>query len=263
MIPDEERRLLAALDLLRASQERLAVISAASPHEKVVSTSAFDAWVAECGVGQQDLARFARLEEADELVWRAGWRVMAARIERDPNLMICRVLSVTQAENARQPKVDPVSGVAQRESLDLTLEAWFRHAKQAPFALVFVDVNALKSVNDDHGHLAGDACLRYVAAQLTQSVRDSDYVGRFGGDEFVVLLAGISTEQELRPLTDRLRAAVAGPITAEGQIPQAAASIGAALTSEGFPTARELLAAADRRMYAEKRTQPQDQLKKA
>lgn len=111
-------------------------------------------------------------------------------------------------------------------------------------AVLMLDVDRLKPVNDRHGHLAGDAVLRCVAQALTEHLRDSDLAGRFGGDEFVVLLAGVTPEDALR-VADRLRLRVAGHAAST-------VSIGVACAPSHGRSADELLAAADAACYAAK-----------
>src|SRR5579875_4193568 len=73
-----------------------------------------------------------------------------------------------------------------------------------PLALLLADIDHFKRVNDTHGHLAGDEVLRHLATELRQQVRDSDLVGRFGGEEFVILLPNASPEEACR-IAERLR----------------------------------------------------------
>jgi diguanylate cyclase (GGDEF)-like protein len=118
--------------------------------------------------------------------------------------------------------------------------------------VLFLDLDGFKSVNDEHGHLIGDAVLRAVATRLTATVRPSDTVARLGGDEFVILVEGATTEG-LTALAGRLRDAVGVPILIGDLDLNVGVSVGMALTEGGAMEPSGLLARADRRMYDDKR----------
>ncbi|HYM49245.1 MAG TPA: diguanylate cyclase [Candidatus Limnocylindrales bacterium] len=122
-------------------------------------------------------------------------------------------------------------------------------------ALLFVDVNQLKHVNDTYGHLAGDALLREVAIALTDSVRAEDVVARYGGDEFVVLLASTSSEAAA-VVANRVRDGIARHrFMAAGQlITVPGVSLGVATYPQQGRTVEDLLAAADASLYEQKRS---------
>jgi diguanylate cyclase (GGDEF)-like protein len=118
-------------------------------------------------------------------------------------------------------------------------------------AVMFLDVDGFKAINDANGHAAGDDALRRVAARLTASVRESDAVGRFGGDEFLVLLAEVAGEPEVAMVAGKMLAALAG---VEGGAPTGlSASIGIALFPDDADDAPALIALADACMYRSKR----------
>jgi diguanylate cyclase (GGDEF)-like protein len=107
-------------------------------------------------------------------------------------------------------------------------------------------------VNDEHGHLVGDAVLRTIADRLKAGVRPSDTVARLGGDEFVILVEGAS-EEGVQALAHRLRIAVALPMTVANLDLQVGVSVGVALSAGGVDEPTGLLARADRSMYDAKR----------
>jgi len=123
-------------------------------------------------------------------------------------------------------------------------------------ALLFIDLDGFKRVNDEQGHLAGDAVLREAAARLRRTVRAEDLVARHGGDEFVVLLRGLPPDQatELSEQTaDRVSSALVDPITTHGATFSISCSIGIALHPRDGASPDELIRSADERMYQRKR----------
>ncbi len=123
----------------------------------------------------------------------------------------------------------------------------------AMLAVMFVDLDGFKDVNDSHGHQAGDQVLRAVAQRLVTGVRDGDHVGRLGGDEFLVVAEPVSGVDEALRLAERLQTAVSEPITSDGRSFRVYASVGVALTdSHSDLTADELLRDADLAVYKAK-----------
>ena len=121
-----------------------------------------------------------------------------------------------------------------------------------PFACLLLDIDHFKQVNDTHGHAAGDAVLREAARRIVDSSRISDIVGRYGGEEFVVLLPETSGEDAVLA-ADKLRATLsATPITAGAVSIPIRASIGVAAWSDPMRTAADLYAAADEALYRAK-----------
>lgn len=156
----------------------------------------------------------------------------------------------------REATRDPLTHLANRRVLLERIEQQIAHAERRgePFSLVFLDVDHLKTVNDTHGHLAGDALLREVASSLIEAVRGEDLVARFGGDEFVVLL----------PATHATPAAVVGVrikevirrhrfLAGSQLITIPGVSLGIATYPVHGRTPEQLLAAADNTLYSEKK----------
>jgi diguanylate cyclase (GGDEF)-like protein len=129
-----------------------------------------------------------------------------------------------------------------------------RHAW--PLSVVFVDLDRFKQINDSHGHQAGDAVLVEVATLLGESLRDTDVVARYGGDEFVLLLPGVDASQADR-VGQRLVAGAHGRMatTAEGRKVEITLSLGIATcdSQHRFTSPKDLLAAADSALYHSKR----------
>ncbi|MGD9752006.1 MAG: putative bifunctional diguanylate cyclase/phosphodiesterase, partial [Acidimicrobiia bacterium] len=115
-------------------------------------------------------------------------------------------------------------------------------------AVLFIDLDHFKEVNDHHGHQAGDTVLTTVADRLIRNVREGDHVGRLGGDEFVVIAEPVSGHQEAVELAERLRQAIELPIDIRTTHVHVGASIGIAFATEDL-TADELLRDADLAVY--------------
>jgi diguanylate cyclase (GGDEF)-like protein/PAS domain S-box-containing protein len=120
------------------------------------------------------------------------------------------------------------------------------------FAVMFLDLDRFKVVNDSLGHIAGNVLLREVARRLSDSVRPGDLVARLGGDEFAVLLEQVHDPADAMALAQRLLASVSAPVLINGTEVLPGASIGITLSDLGYRTADEVLRDADLAMYAAK-----------
>ncbi len=152
---------------------------------------------------------------------------------------------------------DTLTGLANRAALIAELEAALSNRRQHPergFAVLFVDLDRFKEVNDAHGHLAGDAVLKAVADRLRQATRADDVVARLGGDEMVVLQKHVASVEAATTLAARIIHAVARPIEVAGQRVLLGASIGVVVADPESESAETLLARADRAMYRAKET---------
>ena len=150
---------------------------------------------------------------------------------------------------------DGLTGLPNRTLLDDRVDQALRASRRtgAPFALILVDLDGFKEVNDLRGHRAGDAVLKTIARRLESVVRASDTVARVGGDEFVVLSLDSGSEQKAAALVGRLRHTLRRPYRVEGAVIEIDASIGWALFPSDGATPDELLVRADSQMYATKR----------
>lgn len=148
---------------------------------------------------------------------------------------------------------DPLTGLPNRPAVIDHIEALLRRSGDAAAALavMFIDLDRFKVINDSLGHTAGDRLLEQVAERFRGVVRPGDVVGRFGGDEFVVVCDGVDDEASRR-LADRLRSSLATPIHIDGNEVVVTASIGIARHAEGWVAADSLIRDADVAMYRAK-----------
>jgi diguanylate cyclase (GGDEF)-like protein len=157
---------------------------------------------------------------------------------------------------------DELTGLQNRRMFERRLNSAierFRDADDA-VALLFLDLNGFKQVNDRLGHAVGDELLRTVASRLIECVRPTDEIGRFaqgsaarlGGDEFAVLLTGLTDPKAARSVAMRIRELVQAPVDVAGQLLEVSASVGIAYMPRDGRTADALLNAADSAMYAAK-----------
>ena len=175
---------------------------------------------------------------------------------RDEVERLAAELEKAQAYAARLEALaheDDLTGVLNRRGFlrDLTRALAFSSRYGAPAALLLVDLDAFKPVNDQYGHLTGDRALKHVADILRNNIRASDSVGRLGGDEFVLIIwqvDEIAAEQKARAVEEMVAAA---PLPAGDRTVRLGASVGFTLL-QSDDTAEEALARADRAMYARK-----------
>jgi len=135
--------------------------------------------------------------------------------------------------------------------LDAVIAAADEHSR--PFAVLFIDLDNFKEINDDLGHSVGDVLLQHVAQRLQSCVRTSDIVSRRGGDEFNVLLSEIEFLQRAAEATERILTSLNHPYSIDGREIRCSASIGVSLFPRDGESADQLLHAADAAMYEAKR----------
>jgi diguanylate cyclase (GGDEF)-like protein/PAS domain S-box-containing protein len=146
---------------------------------------------------------------------------------------------------------DPLTGVANREAVSTALDEALAEPGDTLTAVVFVDLDGFKPINDTHGHDVGDELLRLTAARLRAAVRPDDVVGRIGGDEFLVVSRGHAATETAMALGRRIRTALAEPASLpQGRI-ALRASIGVACSPSGCDPL-DLIRQADQAMYRSK-----------
>jgi diguanylate cyclase (GGDEF)-like protein/PAS domain S-box-containing protein len=165
-------------------------------------------------------------------------------------------LKRAQAALARQATHDPLTGLPNRrlliEALIGALADLGRGHRTGTVALMFIDLDRFKLVNDVLGHDAGDALLRTAASRLRNAVRAHDMVARFGGDEFVVLLQHVADRGELHDVAQRILDAIAAPIQVGGETADVGASVGIATAAGPDDDPDALVRNADAAMYKAK-----------
>jgi diguanylate cyclase (GGDEF)-like protein/PAS domain S-box-containing protein len=163
-------------------------------------------------------------------------------------------LKHSEAELVHRALHDPLTGLANRALLVEFLERSLtrRRGTGVGPALLFLDLDRFKSVNDAHGHRTGDALLVAVARRLRSVVRPSDLIARLGGDEFVVVIDGIEDPREPARVAQRLETELAAPFQVEGVEVETSASIGIAMATNAEADADTLLRDADAAMYLAK-----------
>ena len=127
-----------------------------------------------------------------------------------------------------------------------------RRRRQDSFAVLFLDLDRFKIINDSLGHLAGDEVLRRIAGRVAGCLREGDTIARLGGDEFAVLLEDLSDSGEVDRVTERILEVLAEPLEMEGHEVFTSASFGVALSSEGYERPEDVLRDADIAMYRAK-----------
>lgn len=188
------------------------------------------------------------------ILWAAFWsEEVGARIgvARD-------ITALTQAEEELRflAHHDSLTALTNRslfnDRLDTALQGALRH--NSKLALLFLDVNDFKCINDVHGHAIGDRVLCVIARRLEGCVRGSDLVARMGGDEFTVLLTDIQSEDAVSAKVAQILAVMAEPLSAEfGAVKMPSCSIGVAFYPADGKDADTLLSHADGEMYRVKR----------
>jgi diguanylate cyclase (GGDEF)-like protein/PAS domain S-box-containing protein len=176
---------------------------------------------------------------------------------------------VTEENLRREAHEDPLTGLANRRALQREIDPLLQGDASAPvgetpgpsreafppaedpaWAVVMVDLDNFKAINDAHGHGIGDAVLKAVAGRLAGATRQADLVARVGGDEFVVLL-GTGSRAEVTAAEARIRRALARPLRIAGRVVSVSASVGTALPRRDDST-EEILDRADAAMYVDK-----------
>lgn len=159
-----------------------------------------------------------------------------------------------EAEMRRLADTDPLTGLANRARFNDVLDRLLssRRAEEREFALLSLDLDRFKHVNDAHGHAAGDALLLRVAGRLSTIVRQGSLVARIGGDEFSIIAIGLGGPEGVRALADRIVEFLSRPFVIDGHVHEIGTSVGVALAPSDGSTASVLIRSADLALYRAK-----------
>ena len=194
---------------------------------------------------------------------RIVWSLLSVSVVRDdegaPLYHIVQVQDVTARRSAEEQLVyvayyDALTGLSNRAHINRRLEQSLAYCRRRneKLAVMFVDLDNFKLVNDSLGHKAGDALLREVARRLLSTVRETDIIGRLGGDEFIVILPGIESEGDVAGVCAKLIEAMELPYDFEGHLLQVSCSIGVSQFPRDAQSADRLIVTADDAMYRAK-----------
>lgn len=161
---------------------------------------------------------------------------------------------VAQARAESQARHDPLTGLPNRVAFETALDAACQRLEKygERFAVLYIDLDDFKIVNDRHGHQAGDQLLKQMAGRLSLCLREADLLARLGGDEFVMIARGVSSSADAAALADRLSEAFEGVFTLESGSLECRASVGVAMAPADGATPAALVNRADAALYGAK-----------
>ena len=200
------------------------------------------------------------VQRADRSTCVAEARVRAIESDGLGSVLVCVLHDATASERALQRErerssADPLTGVFGKAALVQLLDDAIEATRGSGqfLALLFIDLDGFKEVNDQHGHSVGDDVLRAVASRLQSAVRASDIVGRYGGDEFVIVLPALAGRQQAYEVSEKLREQLAQPFSLGRVTARIGASIGVAFFPDHGNDVRSIMIRADEAMYRGKR----------
>lgn len=195
-----------------------------------------------------------------------SWKWILARgmiVERDrlfrPTRMVGTITDISKMKASEalileQANFDALTGLANRRAffarLNHEIKIYDRY--QYGFALLFIDLDEFKEVNDQYGHHTGDEVLKDISKRILETIRSTDLVARLGGDEFIVLLSNLDAPKHAESLAQKLLESITHPINVDGDSVTVSASLGIAHCPLNGTVADTLINKADKAMYAAK-----------
>ena len=177
------------------------------------------------------------------------------RIDHEELVIASRERQRSEQRLYHQANFDALTGIPNRmlffDRLNMTLEHVTRHG--STLAILFIDIDNFKDVNDTYGHVAGDQLLTQIAGALKESVRGEDTVARLGGDEFAILIPRLDKSHDVTHLASKVLKAIAQPFHVEGGQVAVSASVGVALSSDSGNDSARLVKCADMAMFRAKK----------
>ncbi len=152
----------------------------------------------------------------------------------------------------RKANNDPLTDLYNHRYFCDRLDGRVADGGREPYAVVFVDLDDFKKINDGYGHHVGDDILQTTAARLKNCIREADIVARMGGDEFAILVNSEVSDKSLKELRCRIRRSICSPIVVDGGRHRVGASIGYAIHHQNHANTQHLLQQADQDMYRDK-----------
>jgi diguanylate cyclase (GGDEF)-like protein/PAS domain S-box-containing protein len=200
------------------------------------------------------------LENATAQTSTATWITVTAMYEKKQlSYFIVMANDITERKRDESKlrqlaNFDPLTGSANRTYFTTRLDQSIQHANRLHenIAMLFIDLDRFKQINDSLGHKAGDDLLKEISRRFEATVRTTDLVGRWGGDEFVILLTALNASQDALRVANKIRDEVLKPLTLEGTSVTVSASIGVALYPQDGNSKAELIERADAAMYQAK-----------
>jgi two-component system, cell cycle response regulator len=218
-----------------------------TPYQYILLATAKDA--------KQDLVRGLEAGADDYLTKPFDQSELRARLRACNRILTLQDDQMQAQEQLRfQATHDPLTGVWNRGAILETLRRELERSARSKTAtgLLMLDIDHFKRINDTHGHLTGDAALKEVTQRIVRAVRSYDSVGRYGGEEFLIVLPGCG-QDELDHGAERIRSAVdSGPMLLNGSKLSITVSLGAAVTTGGTTCDTQILSAVDSALYRAK-----------